>query len=395
LTRSHLPGLLISVTGVILVGLNLRIAITSIPPLLASLGLGGTAQSLLVTLPVLCFAAGAPAGPRVRRLLGEEKAIFFLMSLLMVAIAVRGAFPSVALFPATLACALSIAVVNVHIPSLVKRRFPDRPGPIMSLYTTAFLLGAGIAAWLALPAKEALGNSLRMGLGIWTLPAALALVVWFPQLRVEKQAVPTTRDGDKSSVWRNPIAWQVTVFLGTSSLIFFGVFSWLPQIDTSRGISTSTSGYLLLLAIVFGIVGSLGMPTLARRFGDQRPAVVVASLIQMVGFLGLFLAPAQTAIFWAAVFGVGNGGTLSLALLLIVLRSADEHVAARLSSMAQAAGYLIAATGPLVTGLLHELLGGWSASIWFLMLAGLACLLAGFSAGYDRVVGGAPVSAAS
>jgi len=146
LTRSHLPGLLISVTGVILVGLNLRIAITSIPPLLASLGLGGTAQSLLVTLPVLCFAAGAPAGPRVRRLLGEEKAIFFLMSLLMVAIAVRGAFPSVALFPATLACALSIAVVNVHIPSLVKRRFPDRPGPIMSLYTTAFLLGAGIAA---------------------------------------------------------------------------------------------------------------------------------------------------------------------------------------------------------------------------------------------------------
>jgi len=257
------------------------------------------------------------------------------------------------------------------------------------------ILGAGIAAWLALPAKEALGNSLRMGLGIWTLPAALALVVWFPQLRVEKQAVPTTRDGDKSSVWRNPIAWQVTVFLGTSSLIFFGVFSWLPQIDTSRGISTSTSGYLLLLAIVFGIVGSLGAPTLARRFGDQRPAVVVASLIQMVGFLGLFLAPAQTAIFCAAVFGVGNGGTLSLALLLIVLRSADEHVAARLSSMAQAAGYLIAATGPLVTGLLHELLGGWSASIWFLMLAGLACLLAGFSAGYDRVVGGVPVSAAS
>ena len=95
------------------------------------------------------------------------------------------------------------------------------------------------------------------------------------------------------------------------------------------------------------------------------------------------------------VFGVGNGGTLSLALLLIVLRSADEHVAARLSNMAQSAGYLIAATGPLVTGLLHALLGGWSAPIWFLVLAGLACLVAGFPAGYNRIVGEVPVSAAS
>ena len=389
--RARLPGFLISVIGVVLVGLNLRIAITSIPPLLASLGLSSMAQSLLVTLPVLCFAAGAPAGPRLRRILGEEKAIFLLMSLLAVAIVVRGAFPSVALFPATLACALSIAVINVHIPSLVKRRFPDRPGLIMSLYTTAFLLGAGIAAWLAVPAKEALGNSLRMGLGVWMLPALVALVLWSPQLRVRKPEIPQARMGGETLVWRNPIAWQVTVFMGTSSCIFFGVFSWLPQIDTTRGISTSTSGYLLLLAIVFGIVGSMGAPTLARRFADQRPAVVIFSLIQIAGFLGLFLAPPHTAILWAAIFGVGNGGTLSLSLLLIVLRSADEHVAARLSSMAQSAGYLIAATGPLVTGLLHALLGGWSAPIGFLVLAGLACLVAGFPAGCKRVVGGAPI----
>jgi MFS transporter, CP family, cyanate transporter len=138
---------------------------------------------------------------------------------------------------------------------------------------------------------------------------------------------------------------------------------------------------------MLGIVGSLGVPTLARRFSDQRPAAVIVSLVAMVGFLGLFLAPPQTAILWAILFGIGNGGALSLALLLIVLRSADEHVAAQLSSMAQSAGYLIAATGPLVTGLLHTLLGGWSASIWFLALASLACLLTGFLAGYDRVVG--------
>jgi len=35
--------------------------------------------------------------------------------------------------------------------------------------------------------------------------------------------------------------------------------------------------------------------------------VVVTCLIQLTGFLGIFLAPTQTAILWAAIFGIGNG----------------------------------------------------------------------------------------
>jgi MFS transporter, CP family, cyanate transporter len=422
--RAAYPGFVLTVVGMMLVGFNGRIAVTSVPPLLASLGLGGAAQSLLVTLPIICFAAGATAGPRLRRLLGEEKAIFLLVALMIVAIVVRGAFPSFALFPATLVIALSIAVLNVHIPSLVKRRFPDRPGVTMALYTSAFLIGAGVAAWLAVPAKDLFGGSVRMGLAIWALPAVIALIAWLPQLRFAKSAgtriagagldndeaialaamgaatdeaevapeaagTSDTCGKPRTSVWRNLLAWEVTVFMGTSSLIFFGTFSWLPQIDAGRGISTSTTGYVLLLATVFGVFGSLGAPALARRLPDQRPAVVISCLIQIAGFLCLMVAPPSAAFVWAALFGIGNGATLSLSYLLIVLRSADEHVAARLSSMAQCGGYLIAAAGPLLSGLLHTLTGSWTASTWFLIVAGVACLASGFPAGYDRVVGGA------
>ncbi|MFH0915658.1 MAG: MFS transporter [bacterium] len=391
--RTGLPGFIVSVAGVVLVGLNLRIAVTSIPPLLASLGLGSTAQSILVTLPIVCFAVGAPAGPALRRLFGEERAVFVLVALLAVAIAVRGAFPVGALFPMTLLSGLCIAVLNVHIPSLVKRRFPDRPGLIMALYTTAFLIGAGLAAWLTLPAKQALGDSARMGLGIWVIPAVLALAVWYPQLRVGKPPARTAEERALASVWRSGLAWQVTAFLGLSALIFYAVFSWLPQIDLARGISPHVTGYLLLLVTAFGVGGSLLAPTLARRFSDQRPAVIVTCLIQLAGFLGIFLAPKQTAIFWAAVFGIGNGGTLSLSLLLIVLRAADEHVAAKLSSMAQSAGYLITAMGPLIVGLLHGLTGNWSAAMWFLIACAAGCLLVGLPAGRDRLVGAAARSA--
>jgi len=387
--RADLPGLAASVAGVVLVGLNLRIAITSIPPLLDKLGLGTVAQSVLVTLPVVCFAVGAPAGPALRRLLGEERAVFVLVALLAVALALRGAFPSGALFPATLLSGLCIAVLNVHIPSLVKRRFPDRPGLIMALYTSSFLIGAGLAAWLTLPAKQTLGDSIRMGLGVWTVPAVLALAVWYPQLRIRRPFERTAGEHGQRSVWRSNLAWQVTAFLGLSALIFYAVFSWLPQIDLARGISPRVTGYVLLLVTAFGVPGSLLAPALARRLPDQRPAVVVACLIQLAGFLGIFLAPPRTIVLWAAIFGVGNGATLSLSLLLIVLRAADEHFAAKLSAMAQSAGYLISATGPLIAGLLHGLTGGWSAAMWFLVACATGCLLVGLPAGRNRLLGAA------
>jgi CP family cyanate transporter-like MFS transporter len=78
---------------------------------------------------------------------------------------------------------------------------------------------------------------------------------------------------------------------------------------------------------------------------------------------------------------VGLGGTFSLALTLIVLRSRDAHVAANLSGMAQGFGYTLASLGPFAVGIVHDLTGGWNAVGWIFGVIGLAAIVFGLGAG--------------
>ncbi|MFH0915563.1 MAG: MFS transporter [bacterium] len=397
----------LSVLGLILVAFNLRPAVASVPPVLGELGLGSSAESLLVTIPVLCFGVGAFAGPRVRRIFGEEKAIFIFIAILVAAIVVRAVFLGWTLFPATVVIGLSIAVLNVLMPSLVKRRFPDRPGAMTSAYVASATLGPALAAGLTVPVLHAANGSVNVALGFWALPGVIALMVWAPQLRAGRPRAAATGEPARTvwnaqlstgfhgpsglpapatPIWRRRLAWQVMAYMGIGSLVFYGPLSWLPGIYQSRGVDPVTAGYLLLVMNFVGMVGSLIAPLLAGRLRDQRAAVIVSAVVTLVGFLGLLLGGTGLAFFWMAILGIGQGAQFGLALLMIVLRSADGHVAARLSSMAQSGGYLIAATGPLVMGILHSATGGWFVPIAFLILATVVGLVLGYEAARDRLI---------
>jgi len=78
---------------------------------------------------------------------------------------------------------------------------------------------------------------------------------------------------------------------------------------------------------------------------------------------------------------LGQGGTFSLALTLIVLRSRDSHVAANLSSMAQGVGYTLASLGPFAVGVVHDWTGNWSSVGWIFGIIGVGAILAGMGAG--------------
>lgn len=401
--------LVVSVLGLVLVAFNLRPAVASVPPVLGELGLGSAAESLLVTIPVLCFGVGALAGPRVRRIFGEERAIFILIAFLVMAIVVRAAFLGWTLFPATVVIGLSIAVLNVLMPSLVKRRFSDRPGAMTSAYVASATLGPTLAAGLTVPVLHAANGSVSVALGFWALPGVIALAVWAPQLRMGRPRaggtgvagrptgpaqLPTGFDGPsklpapQTPIWKRPLAWQVMAYMGIGSLVFYGPLSWLPKIYQSRGVDPATAGYLLLVMNFLGVVGSLIAPLLAGRVRDQRTAVIISAGVTLVGFFGLLLGPTDMAFFWMGILGIGQGAQFGLALLLIVLRSADGHVAARLSSMAQSGGYLIAATGPLFMGLLHSATKGWFVPIAFLILATVVGLVSGYGAARDGLIEG-------
>ncbi|MCC6176382.1 MAG: MFS transporter [Chloroflexi bacterium] len=386
------PSVVVTAVGVALVALAMRQAVTGVPPILGDFGLSLGGQSLLVAIPVLCFSLGALAAPAARARLGEERIVFAVVALQLLGLAARAIWPGWALFPGTILVGLSIAVLNVLMPGLVKHRFPTRLGPMMAVYTTAITLGASLAAGLTVPMFQVANGSVTAALGIWAIPVACALIAWLPQIWPGAALTRSSTNTHRSSVWRAPLAWHVMLFMGIQSLLYYGALSWLPEIYRDRGVDPVMAGFLLMAFNGLGIVGNLIAPIVAVRLPDQRPAIAAVVALTAIGLLGILLAPTTTALFWACVLGIAQGASLSLALLLIVLRSADADTAARLSGMAQSGGYLIAAVGPLAMGLLHTATGGWFGPLLFLVAAAVVLWLPGMRAGRNVTIG-APVAA--
>jgi MFS transporter, CP family, cyanate transporter len=377
----------LAVAGVVLVALNMRTAVAEIPPVLPDLGLSNAAQSVLATVPVICFGLAALTAPSLRARLGEERGLLVALVVLLVGIVLRAAWPeSVGLFGGTVLAGCAIAVMNVLAPSLVRRRCPGHVGLMMGVYTTALVTGGSIAAATTVPLRDAADGSLHVALGIWAIPVVVGIVAWLPQVgHGARPAVAGAREAIRA-LGRSPIAWYVTAFMGLQSLLYFAPLSWLPAIHRDQGIDPATAGVLLSTMNLVSIPTTFLAPVLADRMSDQRKAVAGCVALTAIGLVGILLAPASTALVWVVIMGLGQGAALSLALLMIALRAGDDNTAARLSSMAQGFGYLLAASGPLLTGLLHAATGGWSVPLLALLALLAVELWAGLAAGRARVV---------
>jgi MFS transporter, CP family, cyanate transporter len=338
-------------------------------------------------VPVVCFGLFALGAPSLRARLGEERGLLLALVALLGGVLLRAAWPeSVGLFGGTVLVGCAIAVMNVLVPSLVRRRSPGHVGLMMGVYTTALVSGGSIAAATTIPLRDAADGSLHIALGIWAVPVVVSIVAWIPQLG---HGAPPPAAGAREAIralGRSPVAWYVTAFMGLQSLLYFAPLSWLPAIHRDQGIDPATAGVLLSTMNLVSIPTTFIAPVLAHRMRDQRKAVAGCVALTAIGLTGILLAPSSTALVWVVIMGLGQGAALSLALLMIVLRAGDDHTAARLSSMAQGFGYLLAATGPLLTGLLHAATGGWSVPLLCLLALCAVELWAGLAAARARVV---------
>lgn len=375
--------------GLILVALNLRPALASMAPLLSevsrSLGLSAAQAGLLTTLPVLCLGLFAPLAPVLARRFGAERVVLGILLALAGGIVLRSAFGQVGLFVGSILAGASIGVIGVLLPGIVKRDFAKQAGAMTGVYTMALCLGAAMAAGATVPLSEHLGHSWALGLGFWVVPALLAAVFWLPQVG-EKHGAHQVAYRVRGLL-RDPLAWQVTLYMGLQSSLAYIVFGWLPSILIGRGLTPTQAGLVLSGSVIVQLVSSLAAPWLATRGKDQRLAIVIAMLMTLGGLFGCLYAPIDGLWGWAILLGLGQGATFSLALTLIVLRSRDAHVAANLSSMAQGFGYTLASLGPFAVGVVHDLTGGWNALGWIFGLVGLGAIIAGIGAGRALYVG--------
>jgi CP family cyanate transporter-like MFS transporter len=365
--------------GIMLLAVNLRAAITSLPPvfpeLSTALHLSNGSITVLAAVPVICFGLFSGLGGPLSRTVGEERVMLAALLLLAAGLLLRGALPGLMLFPGTVLAAGAIALMNVLLPSLVKRRNPEHAGLLIGVYLAMLGAGAVVASLIAVPVFKAAGNGpgwpVSLTLGLWVVPAVAAAVLWLPQVRYHTSPGRVVRPGGRG-VHRHALAWQVGMFMGLQSLSYYATLSWLPTLFRDRGVTAAAAGGLLALMNLGNAVTAMIAPTVAHRIKDQRLIIAVTVLAMAAGLLGSQFAPTGSAVAWALLLGFGQGASLGMAIFFTMARAPDPVTAASLSGFAQSTGYLIAAAGPLTVGFLHTATGGWTVPV--LALLGALCL---------------------
>ncbi|MGM0692234.1 MAG: MFS transporter [Pseudomonadota bacterium] len=372
----------------VLVGLNLRPALSTLAPVLTRIqqetGLAPLAIGALTTLPVLCLGIFAPLAPWLAKRFGPENTLAAALLLLASGLLLRGVPAVVALFAGTLMVGAAIGVAGTLLPALVKRELPAGADLMTGVYTMALCLGGALGAGLSIPLADALGGW-PAGLASWSLVALVALVAW-QRLMPRHDAATALPGGGGSTreLLSQPLAWQVMLFMGSQSSLAYIVFGWLPTLLVARGYSEAEAGWMMGASVMVQLVSALSAPWLARLGRDQRPALLIVLGLVAIGFWLLLQAPPVWRWPGAVLLGLGQGGGFSLALTLIVLRTGTSRLAGKLSGVVQGGGYTLAAMGPLGIGVMLQLEVGLT--LLTLVLTGIIAFSMGFAllAGRNR-----------
>ncbi len=380
-----------ALVGILLVSLNMRAALSAVSPLLTDIsnhyGLSSTAGGLLTTFPVLFMGVTAPFVPKLVRRFGPERVVLLALVGLAAGVGLRIVSGSWALFAGSMVIGAAIALLNVTMPGLVKRDFPDRAATMTGVYGTSMIVGATLAAALSVPMEHAFGGW-QGSLASWSVLALVSAAAWLPQVVGAKRtaadrqtAEPTAAAAHLPGMWRHPLAWQLAIYMGIMSLLAYTLIAWMPTVLTDHGMSRDTAALIFAFCNLVQIAGAFLVPLAAGRTSSQGKLVVLMVGCYAVGIGGLIVAPVAGAWIWAVLLGLGMGGGFGLAMALIVLRSGSPAVASQLSGMSQMVGYFIAACGPVGVGALHQATHGWALPLALLLVCCGVALAAGLGAG--------------
>ena len=372
--------------GVLLIAGNLRAPITGIAPLLeliqADLSLSSVQAGLLTAMPLFIFALISLLAASMARVVGLSRSLFIASVLIAVGVVVRVMGGTTALFSGIGLLAIGIALANVLLPSLVKRHFPMRISFVTSLYVLFMGLVAAFNSALAVPMAQWAGDSWRWSSVIVVgFMALVGVLVWATQLGADRQAAQNAPAVVTASapVWRLPLAWYITLYMGLNSVAYYMVASWLPVMLVNYGFEAEQAGQIHgLMQLATAIPALLLMPVLSR-LKDQRIVALAGALLQTLTFIGFLVLPSWSLL-WSVLFGVGSGSVFLIALSMIGVRSTSTSQAASLSGMAQCMGYLLAALGPPAMGGLHDLFGSWGWALGLCMVVTVGMAYAGWLA---------------
>lgn len=376
------------VIGVMLIGTTLRVPLTSVGPLIPfireDLLINNMVAGFITTLPLLAFAFFSPFAPKIASKIGMERTIGLSVLVLLIGMSLRSITGITYLLAGTLLIGLAIAIGNVLIPAFIKINFPLKVGLMTGLYAVFMNVFGALGSGLSVPISSIGNLSWQGALFIWAILVLIAFFIWLPQLKRKHSELEVSTETEKNiSLWRSPIAWAVTIFMGGQSLAFYTAITWLPELLSTLGYGASGAGWLVFLMQFSLIPTTFIVPMFAERMENQVQMAVGTAVIFILGFVLLFFPIKMLAPFTVLLLGIASGSAFSLSMMFFSLRTNSGIEAAELSGMAQSFGYLLAAVGPVLVGFLYDIGNSWTYPLIFLILISIIILFAGIIAGRE------------
>ncbi|HJD44699.1 MAG TPA: MFS transporter [Candidatus Paenalcaligenes intestinipullorum] len=379
---------------------NLRAPITGFPPVLdqiqASYMLTSAQAGLLMTVPLVLLGSVSPLVPRMALTLGYGRTVGLGIGLIIVGVSLRLVPSASGLYLGTAVAAAGIAIGNVLLPSLVKRDFPQKIPLLTGFAAIAMGIGAALASATVVPLSHWWSWRWALFSVIWV--AVMAALFHTLQQRQQRRLAQnqtaanrsaaqanTSAPKEKIAAWRFSIAWQVTIFMGINSTLYYAVGAWLPTILAEQGIGAAEAGTVHGIMQFATAVPGLVMGAIIARFKDQVGIAMIMALSMGGSLLGLLWWP-QWASFWMFIFGAACGGILITAFTFMGLRVVSIQQSAALSGMAQAVGYMFAALGPWLVGKIQGTWVQWDTILMAGAVLSILMAVCGGLAGRDRQI---------
>ncbi|MDQ8143721.1 MFS transporter [Chryseobacterium sp. CFS15] len=391
--KSSYIVLIINVLVLILVSSNLRSPITSVGPVLnqisSSLHLNNLQSSMLTSIPLLMFASCSVLVSRFSHRFSINRFLLYALIILSFGLFMR-VFGSVwTLFTGSIFIGLGVCIGNVITPGYIKNNFPKQIGLMTGIFAVSMNLTAALASGYSVSLGEWTGYGWRGSLGVWLVIALLALFVVILELLLNKSRLKQTGNSLVKSdfnMFKSAQAWNISIFMGLQSLVYYSLISWLPAVLGDYGMQGNGPGWVLFIIQISMIPITFVGPVIASKMKNQKAMIVFISVLMLASILMFAWLKSEWIYATAVLLGLSNGLSFSLSILFFSLRTKSSANAIKISGMAQSVGYLIAAFGPAVFGKLHDYDASWKLSFYFLGISVIVMFYFGIKAARRKFV---------
>lgn len=343
-----------------LAAINLRTVLLAVPPVLPlirqDLGLSYTATGLLTSLPILLMGLAAVPGAFLIARVSARSAVAVGLVLLGAGTLLRALVPSaLPIFSFTVVLSLGIAIAQPAMTVLVRQWFPNHIGLATGIYSNGLIIGEVIAASLTIPTLTLLGpDNWRGTFILWGIPIVVTLALWLalaPRARWGATARGSVRWQAGWNTWRG---WRLGLLLGSGSLVYFAMNTWIPNYEKAIGRGAE---YPLALSILndMQLPASIMVVVFARLLAGRRWPFIASGVLCVIGIFGWLFLPAASLL-WVGMLGLGSSAVFLLSLALPALLAPEAEVAGYTGLMLTL-GYTNAFFGPLIGGSIWDITG--------------------------------------